>query len=235
MRELDEELWRLGVPAKTEHNEVAPAQRRARVRLFHGEHRRRSQPARHGVHEARGGSARHGVPACTKKPFAGVNGSGKHNNWSLSTDRGENLLNPGDTPEENAQFLLILTAVLQAVDEYQDLLCASPSRELPTTTVSAAAKRPRRSSPCSSATRSPAFSIPLRTARRMKIRRKGAVQVGVHVLPRFPKDTSDRNRTSPFAFTGNKFEFRMVGSSQSISEVNIILNTAVADVFAPLC
>ena len=173
---------------------------------------------------------RHGMVCLLhEKPFAGVNGSGKHNNWSLSTDRGENLLNPGDTPEENAQFLLILTAVLQAVDEYQDLLRisvagASNDHRLGGSEAPPAILSVFLGDEITGILDSIENGTPYESGEKVQFK------VGVHVLPRFPKDTSDRNRTSPFAFTGNKFEFRMVGSSQSISEANIILNTAVADV-----
>jgi len=228
MRELDEELWRLGVPAKTEHNEVAPAQHElacvySTVNIA-ADHNQLVMECMKRVAD------RHGMVCLLhEKPFAGVNGSGKHNNWSLSTDRGENLLNPGDTPEENAQFLLILTAVLQAVDEYQDLLRisvagASNDHRLGGSEAPPAILSVFLGDEITSILDSIENGTPYESGEKVQFK------VGVHVLPRFPKDTSDRNRTSPFAFTGNKFEFRMVGSSQSISEANIILNTAVADV-----
>ena len=228
MRELDEELWRLGVPAKTEHNEVAPAQHElacvySTVNIA-ADHNQLVMESMKRVAD------RHGMVCLLhEKPFAGVNGSGKHNNWSLSTDRGENLLNPGDTPEENAQFLLILTAVLQAVDEYQDLLRisvagASNDHRLGGSEAPPAILSVFLGDEITGILDSIENGTPYESGEKVQFK------VGVHVLPRFPKDTSDRNRTSPFAFTGNKFEFRMVGSSQSISEANIILNTAVADV-----
>ncbi len=228
MRELDEELWRLGVPAKTEHNEVAPAQHElacvySTVNIA-ADHNQLVMECMKRVAD------RHGMVCLLhEKPFAGVNGSGKHNNWSLSTDRGENLLNPGDTPEENAQFLLILTAVLQAVDEYQDLLRisvagASNDHRLGGSEAPPAILSVFLGDEITGILDSIEKGTPYESGEKVQFK------VGVHVLPRFPKDTSDRNRTSPFAFTGNKFEFRMVGSSQSISEANIILNTAVADV-----
>ena len=228
MRELDEELWRLGVPAKTEHNEVAPAQHElacvySTVNIA-ADHNQLVMECMKRV------AGRHGMVCLLhEKPFAGVNGSGKHNNWSLSTDRGENLLNPGDTPEENAQFLLILTAVLQAVDEYQDLLRisvagASNDHRLGGSEAPPAILSVFLGDEITGILDSIENGTPYESGEKVQFK------VGVHVLPRFPKDTSDRNRTSPFAFTGNKFEFRMVGSSQSISEANIILNTAVADV-----
>ena len=228
MRELDEELWRLGVPAKTEHNEVAPAQHElacvySTVNIA-ADHNQLVMECMKRVAD------RHGMVCLLhEKPFAGVNGSGKHNNWSLSTDRGENLLNPGDTPEENAQFLLILTAVLQAVDEYQDLLRisvagASNDHRLGGSEAPPAILSVFLGDEITGILDSIENGTPYESGEKVQFK------VGVHVLPRFPKDTSDRNRTSPFAITGNKFEFRMVGSSQSISEANIILNTAVADV-----
>ena len=228
MRELDEELWRLGVPAKTEHNEVAPAQHElacvySTVNIA-ADHNQLVMECMKRVAD------RHGMVCLLhEKPFAGVNGSGKHNNWSLSTDRGENLLNPGDTPEENAQFLLILTAVLQAVAEYQDLLRisvagASNDHRLGGSEAPPAILSVFLGDEITGILDSIENGTPYESGEKVQFK------VGVHVLPRFPKDTSDRNRTSPFAFTGNKFEFRMVGSSQSISEANIILNTAVADV-----
>ena len=228
MRELDEELWKLGVPAKTEHNEVAPAQHElacvySTVNIA-ADHNQLVMECMKRVAD------RHGMVCLLhEKPFAGVNGSGKHNNWSLSTDRGENLLNPGDTPEENAQFLLILTAVLQAVDEYQDLLRisvagASNDHRLGGSEAPPAILSVFLGDEITGILDSIENGTPYESGEKVQFK------VGVHVLPRFPKDTSDRNRTSPFAFTGTKFEFRMVGSSQSISEANIILNTAVADV-----
>ena len=228
MRELDEELWRLGVPAKTEHNEVAPAQHElacvySTVNIA-ADHNQLVMECMKRVAD------RHGMVCLLhEKPFAGVNGSGKHNNWSLSTDRGENLLNPGDTPEENAQFLLILTAVLQAVDEYQDLLRISVAGASNDHRLGGSEAPPAILS-VFLGDEITGILDSIENGTRYESGEKVQFKVGVHVLPRFPKDTSDRNRTSPFAFTGNKFEFRMVGSSQSISEANIILNTAVADV-----
>ena len=228
MADLDEELWRLGVPARTEHNEAAPAQHElactystVNIAADHNQlvmERMKRVADRHGM-----------VCLLHEKPFAGVNGSGKHNNWSLSTDRGENLLNPGETPAENAQFLLLVCAVMQAVDEYQDLLRVS---------VAGAGNDHRLGGDEAPPAILSVYLGEELTAILDAIEKdteycpgeRVQFKVGVHVLPRFPKDTTDRNRTSPFAFTGNKFEFRMVGASASISEANIILNTAVADV-----
>ena len=164
-----------------------------------------------------------------EKPFAGVNGSGKHNNWSLVTNTGVNLLEPGETPYENAQFLLFLCAVIQAVDDYQDMLRIS---------VTSAGKRsPSRRERSASGHRQHVrrrpslrtFSTAIEHDIPYGSKEKELIKVGVHVLPKFPKDTTDRNRTSPFAFTGNKFEFRMLGSSASISGANVVINTAVAE------
>ncbi len=228
MAELDEELWRLGVPAKTEHNEAAPAQHElasvyatANITADQNQlvmERMKRIADRHGM-----------VCLLHEKPFAGVNGSGKHNNWSLATDGGENLLNPGETPAENAQFLLFLLAVIQAVDEYQDLLRIS---------VTSAGNDHRLGGDEAPPAILSVFLgdelcgilEAIKNGTPYRAGEKQLFKVGVHVLPRFTKDATDRNRTSPFAFTGNKFEFRMVGASASISEANIMLNTAVADV-----
>ena len=227
MDELDQELWKLGIFAKTEHNEVAPAQHEL-APIFSNtnlatDHNQLMMEMMKKVAE------RHGL-ACLlhEKPFAGVNGSGKHNNWSISTDTGVNLLEPGDSPKDNAQFLLFLTAVIKAVDDYQDLLRVSVAsagndhrlgaNEAPPAIVSIF---------LGDELTEILESIETESAYNQKD--KVEMKVGVHVLPRFPKDTTDRNRTSPFAFTGNKFEFRMLGSALSISGPNIILNTIVAE------
>ena len=228
MKELNEELWKLGILAKTEHNEVAPAQHELApiftTTNIAADHNQLTMEIMQKLAE------KHGLVCLLhEKPFAGVNGSGKHNNGSIATDTGVNLLSPGDTPHENAQFLLFLCAVIQAVDEYQSLLrCAVATagndhrlgaNEAPPAVVSiflgdeltAILDSIENGTPYSSA-------------------EKSSMKLGVHVLPRFQRDTTDRNRTSPFAFTGNKFEFRMLGSSNSISCANIMLNAAVADV-----
>ena len=228
MKDLEIQALELGIPCKTRHNEVAPNQfelapiyEECNLAVDHNMLLMSLMKRVAHKHSFR--------VLLHEKPFAGVNGSGKHNNWSLSTDRGENLLNPGDTPEENAQFLLILTAVLQAVDEYQDLLRisvagASNDHRLGGSEAPPAILSVFLGDEITGILDSIENGTPYESGEKVQFK------VGVHVLPRFPKDTSDRNRTSPFAFTGNKFEFRMVGSSQSISEANIILNTAVADV-----
>ena len=228
MAELDEELWRLGVAAKTEHNEVAPAQHELAcvysIVNIAADHNQLVMERMKRVADRLGM-----VCLLHEKPFAGVNGSGKHNNWSMATDRGENLLNPGDTPSENAQFLLFLTAVIQAVDEYQDLLRISAASAGNDNRLGGDEAPPA----ILSVFLGDELTAILDAIESDTPYQKGETvqfKVGVDVLPSFPKDATDRNRTSPFAFTGNKFEFRMVGSSASISEANIMLNTAVADV-----
>ena len=230
MKDLNEELWKLGIYAKTEHNEVAPAQHEL-APIFSDtnmatDHNQLTMEVMKKV------ALKHGM-ACLlhEKPFAGINGSGKHNNWSISTNTGINLLDPGDSPKENAQFLLFLTAVIKAVDEYQDLLRIS---------VASAGNDHRLG-----ANEAPPAIISIflgdelteildAIVNNKDYSHKDAVEmkVGVHILPRFPKDTTDRNRTSPFAFTGNKFEFRSLGSTFSISGPNVVLNTIVAEELA---
>ncbi|MBQ6466147.1 MAG: glutamine synthetase III [Oscillospiraceae bacterium] len=227
MEELDEELWKLGVTAKTEHNEVAPGQHELApifsVVNVAADHNQLTMEIMKKV------ARRHGMVCLLhEKPFAGVNGSGKHNNWSLSTDTGENLLSPGETPYANAQFLLFLVAVLKAVDEYQGLLRLSVAsagndhrlgaNEAPPAVISVFLGDELSAVLRAIETDSPYAGTSIRPLR-----------LGADVLPRFNRDTTDRNRTSPFAFTGNKFEFRMVGSSDSISCANIMLNAAVAE------
>ena len=227
MADLNNELWELGILAKTQHNEVAPAQHElapiyTTVNIA-TDHNQLTMELMQKV------AARHGLVCLLhEKPFAGVNGSGKHNNWSLSTDTGANLLSPGDTPYENAQFLLFLCAVIKAVDDYQDLLRISVAtagndhrlgaNEAPPAVVSVFLGDELAAILGCIEHDAPYTSIDT-----------GKVRLGVDVLPKFRRDTTDRNRTSPFAFTGNKFEFRMVGSSDSIACANIMLNTAVAE------
>jgi len=228
MKELDEELWKLGILAKTEHNEAAPAQHElapifttTNISTDHNQLTMEMMQKLAKKHDL--------VCLLHEKPFAGVNGSGKHNNWSLSTDTGVNLLNPGETPAENAQFLLFLAAVIKAVDDYQDLLRISVASagndhrlgggEAPPAVVSMFLGDELN-----------AILDSIKNDTPYGAREKELLKVGVHVLPRFPKDSTDRNRTSPFAFTGNKFEFRMLGSSASIADCNTVLNTAVAEV-----
>ena len=233
MHDLDVELWKLGIPAKTKHNEVAPAQHElapifdtANVAVDHNQltmEIMKKVADKHGL-----------VCLLHEKPFEGINGSGKHNNWSLITNDGVNLLNPGSTPAQNIQFLVFLMAVIKAVDEYADLMRVSATsagndhrlggNEAPPAIVSI-------------------FLGDELTAVLESIendtffgkQKKVQLDIGAHVLPHFVKDTTDRNRTSPFAFTGNKFEFRMVGSRDSIAGPNVVLNTIVADAFSQAC
>ncbi len=227
MKDLNDELWKLGVLAKTEHNEVSPAQHELApiftTTNLAADHNQLTMEIMQKVAE------RHGLVCLLhEKPFAGVNGSGKHNNWSLSTDTGANLLEPGETPYENAQFLLFLCAVIKAVDEYQDLLRISVAsagndhrlgaNEAPPAIVSMFL-----GTDLSEILEAIEADTPYST------REQELMRIGVDTLPKFPRDTTDRNRTSPFAFTGNKFEFRMPGSSVSISCANTVLNTSVAE------
>ena len=229
MAELDTELWKLGINAKTEHNEAAPSQHElapiyATLNLAVDQNLLTMEYIRK-VAE------RHGMTALlTEKPFAGVNGSGKHNNWSLSTDLGKNLLSPGKTPAENKQFLLILSAVIRAVDQYQDLLRLSVasadnddrlgSNEAPPAVVSVFIGDELED-----------IVESIVGGKEYHGNKRTEMNLHVQTVPTFTRDTTDRNRTSPFAFTGNKFEFRMVGSAQNIAMPNIVLNTAVAEVF----
>ena len=227
MAELDEELWKLGVIAKTEHNEAAPAQHELapiyNTTNVATDHNQLTMELMKNL------AAKHGM-ACLlhEKPFAAVNGSGKHNNWSLSTDTGINLLDPGDTPSENAQFLLFLVAVLKAVDEYQDFMRASVAsagndhrlgaHEAPPAIISVFLGEELTE-----------IMAAIESKSAYKDRTREEMEIGANVLPHFPRDTTDRNRTSPFAFTGNKFEFRMLGSSLSVAGPNIVLNTIIAE------
>ena len=227
MEDLNEELWKLGILAKTEHNEVAPAQHELApiytTTNIATDHNQLTMEIMQKV------AARHGLVCLLhEKPFAGVNGSGKHNNWSIATDGGQNLLSPGDTPYENAQFLLFLCAVIKAVDDYQDLLRLSVAtagndhrlgaNEAPPAVVSIFL-----------GDELDAILDAIENDTPYEGAEKKMMKLGVDVLPRFRRDTTDRNRTSPFAFTGNKFEFRMLGSSNSIACANIMLNSAVAE------
>ena len=227
MKELNDELWKLGILAKTEHNEVAPAQHELApiftTTNIATDHNQLTMEIMQKV------AKKHGMVCLLhEKPFAGVNGSGKHNNWSLSTDTGVNLLEPGETPFDNAQFLLFLVAVVKAVDEYQDLLRISAASAGNDHRLGANEAPPAVVSMFLGDELTEILEAIEKDAS-YDAREKVQMKIGVHVIPKFPKDTTDRNRTSPFAFTGNKFEFRMVGSSASISEANIVLNTAVAE------
>ena len=230
MRDLDEELWKLGIFAKTKHNEVAPAQHEmAPIFTSSNVATDQNQLTMETMKEV---AARHGLTCLLhEKPFEGVNGSGKHNNFSIATTSGVNLLEPGDSPKENAQFLLFLVAIIRAVDEHQDLLRISVAsagndhrlggNEAPPAIVSVFV-----------GDELGAILESIDNGSKYSQKDRGFMEIGVDVLPRFPKDSTDRNRTSPFAFTGNKFEFRMVGSSFSIACPNVILNTCVADVLS---
>ncbi|WP_028991680.1 glutamine synthetase III family protein [Thermoanaerobacter thermocopriae] len=227
MRDLDEELWKLGIPAKTKHNEVAPAQHELatvyNTANIASDHNQLTMDLMKKI------ALRHGLVCLLhEKPFAGVNGSGKHINWSMSTDDGQNLLDPGHTPHENAQFLVFLCAVIKAIDEYADLVrvaAATPgndhrlgANEAPPAIVSVFLGEQLTD-----------ILEQIENGGATTSKQGGVLKVGVSTLPALPKDSTDRNRTSPFAFTGNKFEFRMVGSSSSIATANFILNTIVAE------
>lgn len=227
MEDLNEELWKLGILAKTEHNEVAPAQHELApiytTTNIATDHNQLTMEIMQKV------ALNHGLVCLLhEKPFAGVNGSGKHNNWSISTDTGINLLSPGDTPYENAQFLIFLCAVIKAVDDYQDLLRIAVAtagndhrlgaNEAPPAVVSIFLGDELN-----------AVLEAIETDTPYEKLKKTQLKLGVDVLPKFNRDTTDRNRTSPFAFTGNKFEFRMLGSANSIACTNIMLNSAVAE------
>lgn len=227
MKDLDEQLWKLGIYAKTKHNEVAPAQHE--LAPIYGTTNIATDHNQLTMEIMKRTARKHGFKCLLhEKPFAGINGSGKHNNWSISTNTGVNLLDPGKTPAENAQFLLFLTAVIKAVNDYQDILRAS---------VASAGNDHRLG-----ANEAPPAIISIflgdeltgvldAIVNGVKYEDKRVeMEIGVDVLPHFPKDTTDRNRTSPFAFTGNKFEFRMPGSKLSVAGPNTVLNTIVADV-----
>ena len=227
MKELNDELWKLGVLAKTEHNEVAPAQHELApiftTTNIAADHNQLTMEMMQKVVK------RHGLVCLLhEKPFDGVNGSGKHNNWSISTDTGVNLLDPGTTPYENAQFLLFLCAVIKAVDEYQDLLRISVASAGNDHRLGANEAPPAIVSMFLGSDLSEILEAIEKDAP-YDSHEKEVMRIGVHTLPKFQRDATDRNRTSPFAFTGNKFEFRMLGSSESISCANTILNTTVAE------
>lgn len=226
MKDLDEELWKLGVPSKTKHNEVAPAQHEvAQIHTYCN----LAADQNHIIMELLKTTAeKHGLVCLLhEKPFDSINGSGKHNNWSLSSDTGVNLLNPGNSPQDNIQFLIFLCATIKAVDEYADLLrisissagndCRLGGNEAPPSIVSVYLGDEIMK-----------ILNAIENGEIYTSEQSGNFEIGLNVFPHFPKDNSDRNRTSPFAFTGNKFEFRMAGSSQSVASPNMILNTIVA-------
>ena len=227
MKDLNDELWKLGIMATTEHNEVAPSQHELApiftTTNIATDHNQLTMEIMKKV------AQKHGLVCLLhEKPFDGVNGSGKHNNWSMSTDTGANLLEPGDTPYENAQFLLFLTAVIKAVDDYQDLMRISVTSAGNDHRLGANEAPPAVISIFLGSELTEILEA-IETDQPYGAKEKELLKVGVHVLPKFPKDTTDRNRTSPFAFTGNKFEFRMPGSSASVALPNTVLNTAVAE------
>ena len=234
MKDVNEELWKLGVSAKTQHNEVAPAQHelapiyaQCNVAVDHNQlvmETLKQVAYRHGLH-------------CLlhEKPFAGVNGSGKHNNWSLTTDDGINLLDPGKTPHENIQFLLVLTCVLRAVDRHAELLRESAADVGNDHRLGANEAPPAIISVYLGEQLEDVLAQLISTGEATHSLKGGKLQTGVRTLPDFAKDATDRNRTSPFAFTGNKFEFRMVGSRDSVAAPNVVLNTIVAEVFQEVC
>lgn len=227
MHELDQELWKLGVSAKTKHNEVAPAQHE--LALIYSTTNIATDHNQLVMENMQKIALRHGLVCLLhEKPFAGINGSGKHNNWSMGTNDGQNLLEPGHTPHENAQFLVFLCSVIKAVDEYADVLrvtCANPgndhrlgANEAPPAIISVFLGEQLTD-----------ILDQIEDGGAKSSKQGGELKIGVSSIPALPKDTTDRNRTSPFAFTGNKFEFRMVGSSQSIAGPNFVLNTIVAE------
>ena len=227
MKDLNDELWKLGILAKTEHNEVAPAQHELAPMYsttnIAADHNQLTMEIMKKV------ARQHGLVCLLhEKPFRGVNGSGKHDNWSLCTDTGANLLEPGKTPYENAQFLLFLCAVIKAVDEYQDLLRISVASAGNDHRLGANEAPPAIVSMFLGDELTDILNA-VESDNLYRKKERERLEVGAHVLPTFRKDTTDRNRTSPFAFTGNKFEFRMPGSSMSISGPNVIINTAVAE------
>ena len=234
MKDVNEELWKMGVTSKTQHNEVAPAQHelapiyaKANVAVDH------NQLVMQTLKRI---ASEHGMKCLLhEKPFAGVNGSGKHNNWSLTTDEGKNLLDPGETPHENIQFLLVLTCILKAVDEHAALLRESAADPGNDHRLGANEAPPAIISVFLGEQLEDVLEQLVTTGEATHSLNTGKLETGVRTLPELAKDTSDRNRTSPFAFTGNKFEFRMVGSRDSVAGSNIVLNTIVADAFSQAC
>ena len=234
MKEVNEELWKLGVSAKTQHNEVAPAQHElapiyAKCNVA-ADHNQIIMETLKQVAE------RHGLQCLLhEKPFAGVNGSGKHNNWSITTDDGINLLDPGKTPHENVQFLMILTCILRAVDRHADLLRESAADVGNDHRLGANEAPPAIISVFLGEQLEDVLEQLISTGSATHSLKGGKLHTGVKTLPDFAKDATDRNRTSPFAFTGNKFEFRMVGSRDSVAECNVVINTIVAEAFSDAC
>ena len=234
MKEVNEELWKLGVPAKTQHNEVAPAQHE--LATIYTEANVAVDQNQIVMKTLKMVACRHGLQCLLhEKPFAGVNGSGKHNNWSITTDDGINLLDPGTTPHENVQFLLVLACILKAVDEHADLLRESAADVGNDHRLGANEAPPAIISVFLGEQLQDVVEQLISTGEATHSKEGGKLETGVRTLPDLAKDATDRNRTSPFAFTGNKFEFRMVGSKDSIAAPNTVLNTIVAEAFADTC
>ena len=234
MKDVNEELWKLGVPAKTQHNEVAPAQHE--IAPIYTEANIAVDNNQLVMETLKKVAGRHGLTCLLhEKPIAGINGSGKHNNWSISTDDGKNLLDPGVTPHENIQFLLVLTCILKAVDTHADLLRESAADVGNDHRLGANEAPPAIISVFLGEQLEDVLHQLISTGEATHSKEGGTLKTGVKSLPDLAKDATDRNRTSPFAFTGNKFEFRMVGSSDSISSPNVVLNTIVAEAFKNAC
>jgi glutamine synthetase len=234
MKDVNEELWKLGVTAKTQHNEVAPAQHE--LATIYSEANIAVDSNQLVMKTLKKVACQHGLQCLLhEKPFAGVNGSGKHNNWSLTTDDGINLLDPGKTPHENIQFLLVLTCILKAVDKHADLLRESAADPGNDHRLGANEAPPAIISVFLGDQLEDVLEQLISTGTATHSLKGGVLETGVKTLPSLSKDATDRNRTSPFAFTGNKFEFRMVGSRDSISGPNVVLNTIVAEAFADAC
>lgn len=234
MKDVNKELWKLGVSAKTQHNEVAPAQHE--LAPIYAECNVATDHNQLIMETLKKVAGRHGLQCLLhEKPFAGVNGSGKHNNWSITTDDGINLLDPGSTPHENIQFLLVLTCILKAVDEHGDLLRASAADVGNDHRLGANEAPPAILSVFLGEQLEDVITQLISTGNATRSLKGEMLETGVKTLPDFMRDATDRNRTSPFAFTGNKFEFRMVGSQASIAQPNVVLNTIVAEAFAEAC
>ena len=234
MKEVNEELWKLGVSAKTQHNEVAPAQHE--LAPIYAECNVAADHNQIIMETLKQVAERHGLQCLLhEKPFAGVNGSGKHNNWSITTDDGINLLDPGKTPHENVQFLMILPCILRAVDRHADLLRESAADVGNDHRLGANEAPPAIISVFLGEQLEDVLEQLISTGSATHSLKGGKLHTGVKTLPDFAKDATDRNRTSPFAFTGNKFEFRMVGSRDSVAECNVVINTIVAEAFSDAC
>ena len=234
MKEVNEELWKLGVSAKPQHNEVAPAQHE--LAPIYAECNVAADHNQIIMETLKQVAERHGLQCLLhEKPFAGVNGSGKHNNWSITTDDGINLLDPGKTPHENVQFLMILTCILRAVDRHADLLRESAADVGNDHRLGANEAPPAIISVFLGEQLEDVLEQLISTGSATHSLKGGKLHTGVKTLPDFAKDATDRNRTSPFAFTGNKFEFRMVGSRDSVAECNVVINTIVAEAFSDAC